>query len=367
MPADDFTFVSYPITFPITMRDDVRARYASVCEGKAIQAPLQGKRKSQMAAVQLKVSGSLCWALSERNIGAATSILRTEAWLGLAEKPTPGSSFPVPPVGKRPAQLHIQSVSHLHIQSVSHLHTQSVSHLRTQSVSHLHTQSVSHLHIQSVSHLHIQALSHLHIQSVSHLHTQSVSHLHIQSVSYLHIQALSHLHIQSVSHLHTQSVSHLHIQSVSHLHTQSVSHLHIQSVSHLHIQSVSYLHIQSVSHLHIQSVSYLHIQSVSHLHIQSVSHLLIQALSYLHIQWPLSRLLMPCWAGQEAQQLGAAWIWMKVVLERRHGKTEAVTLRAGVGSALLQNRAMAAAVERGLSHAGNSGNATGTSCNCCCE
>lgn len=47
MPADDFTFVLYPITFPITMRDDIRAPCASVCKGKAIQAPLQGKRKSQ--------------------------------------------------------------------------------------------------------------------------------------------------------------------------------------------------------------------------------------------------------------------------------------------------------------------------------
>lgn len=47
MPVDDFTFVLYPITFPITMRDDIRAPCASVCEGKAIQAPLQRKRKSQ--------------------------------------------------------------------------------------------------------------------------------------------------------------------------------------------------------------------------------------------------------------------------------------------------------------------------------
>lgn len=52
---------------------------------------------AHMAAVNLKVLGSLYWALSEQNIRAATSILQTEAWLGLAEKPTPGSSFPVLP------------------------------------------------------------------------------------------------------------------------------------------------------------------------------------------------------------------------------------------------------------------------------
>lgn len=44
MPVNDFTFVLYPITFLFTMRDDV---CASVCEGKAIQAPLQGKGKSE--------------------------------------------------------------------------------------------------------------------------------------------------------------------------------------------------------------------------------------------------------------------------------------------------------------------------------
>lgn len=42
---------------------------------------------AQMAAVKLKVSGSLCCALPEQNIWAATSILWIEVCLGLAEKP----------------------------------------------------------------------------------------------------------------------------------------------------------------------------------------------------------------------------------------------------------------------------------------
>lgn len=67
---DDFTFVLYPITFPITMRDDVRAPCTSMCEGKAIQMPLLGKRKSHFKNSCPIVRGA--WAKEgQKPLGAA--------------------------------------------------------------------------------------------------------------------------------------------------------------------------------------------------------------------------------------------------------------------------------------------------------
>lgn len=58
---------------------------------------------AEMAAVKLRVLGSLCWALAERSIGATTRILQTEAWQGPAEKPTQVFHSLSPQVGSSPS------------------------------------------------------------------------------------------------------------------------------------------------------------------------------------------------------------------------------------------------------------------------
>lgn len=69
---DDFTFVSYLITFPITMRDDVPAPCTSVSQGKPFKRLCRGKERTR-----LKIASDCPWSLGK---GRAKAFPCSTAW-----------------------------------------------------------------------------------------------------------------------------------------------------------------------------------------------------------------------------------------------------------------------------------------------